>query len=103
MRHGGRPKGLPKTGGRKKGTPNKRTSLGGDDTLAKLVKVMEDPERLEEELAQLHGKDYFRVYCDLQAYLRPKYSNIEFNGDVKIGNEVTDALRGLIRNEDNDV
>lgn len=101
MRYGGRPKGLPKTGGRKKGTPNKRTSLGGDDTLAKLVKAMEDPKRLKAELEMLHGKDYFRVYCDLQAYLRPKYSNIEFNGNVKIGNEVTDALRNLIK-EDND-
>lgn len=69
--------------------------------LAKLVKAMEDPERLKAELEMLHGKDYFRVYCDLQAYLRPKYSNIEFNGDVKIGNEVTDALRDLIK-EDND-
>lgn len=96
----GRPKGQPKTGGRKKGTPNKKDKLGGFDTLAKLVEAMEAPERLQVELAELHGKDYFRVYCDLMAYLRPKYSSIEFNGNVKIGNEVTEALRGLIKKND---
>lgn len=96
----GRPKGQPKTGGRKKGTPNKKDKLGGFDTLAKLVEAMEDPERLKVELAVLHGKDYFRVYCDLMAYLRPKYSSVEFNGNVKVGNEVTEALRGLIKKND---
>lgn len=96
----GRPKGQPKTGGRKKGTPNKKDKLGGFDTLAKLVEAMEDPERLKVELAELHGKDYFRVYCDLMAYLRPKYSSVEFNGNVKVGNEVTEALRGLIKKND---
>lgn len=95
-----RPKGQPKTGGRKKGTPNKKDKLGGFDTLAKLVEAMEDPERLKVELAELHGKDYFRVYCDLMAYLRPKYSSVEFNGNVKVGNEVTEALRGLIKKND---
>lgn len=96
----GRPKGLPKTGGRKKGTPNKKDKLGGFDTLVKLVEAMEDPGRLQAELAELHGKDYFRVYCDLMAYLRPKFSSIEFNGNVKMGNEVTEALRGLIKKND---
>lgn len=96
----GRPKGLAKTGGRRKGSKNKRTLLGGFDTLAKLVEAMEDPERLKVELAELHGKDYFRVYCDLMAYLRPKYSSVEFNGNVKVGNEVTEALRGLIKKND---
>lgn len=96
----GRPKGQPKTGGRKKGTPNKKDKLGGFDTLAKLVEAMEDPERLQVELAELHGKDYFRVYCDLMAYLRPKYSSVEFNGNVKMSNEVTEALRGLIKKND---
>lgn len=94
----GRPKGYPKTGGRKKGTPNKKDKLGGFDTLAKLVEVMEDPERLQAELAELHGKDYFRVYCDLMAYLRPKFSSVEFNGNVKVGNEVTEALRKAMNN-----
>lgn len=46
----GRPKGLPKTGGRKKGTPNKKTSIrdamemiygGGDPGAAILKRLME--------------------------------------------------------------
>lgn len=97
-----RPKGYPKSGGRKPGVKNKKTRLGGEETLEKLVKVMEDPERMKVELNELHGKDYFKVYCDLMAYLRPKYSNIEFKGDVKIGNEVTDRLRMMINDKDND-
>ena len=40
------------------------------------------------------------MYCDLMAYLRPKYSSVEFNGNVKMGNEVTEALRGLIKKND---
>lgn len=92
----GRPKGIPKTGGRQKGTPNKVKRLGGEDFIKKIMEKMEDPQRMEEELAQIHGKDYFRVYCDLQAFLRPKYSSVEFNGDVRIDNEVADKLKKLI-------
>lgn len=91
----GRPKGLPKTGGRKKGTPNRRTQLGGDDTLHRLVEAMEDPGRMMAELDELHGKDFFRVYFDAQAFLRPKYSNIAFEGNVSVGNEVADKLREM--------
>lgn len=92
----GRPKGYAKTGGRKKGTPNKRTRLGGDDALLNLVKLMEDPKRMAQELANLHGRDYFRVYFDAQAYVRPKYSSIEFNGDVQVTNEVASRINALI-------
>lgn len=94
----GRKKGTPKTGGRQKGTPNKRTQLG-EDKLKTLVEVLECPERMAEELQQLHGKDYFRVYFDALQYLRPRYSSIEFKGDVAIGNEVADKLRTAIGNQ----
>ena len=93
-------KGRQKTGGRKPGVKNKRTRLGGDDTLAKLVETMEDPDRLKEELGRLHGRDYFQVYCNLQGYLRPKFSSIDFQGEVKVGNEVADALRELTINNE---
>lgn len=96
MAERGRPKGIPKTGGRQKGTPNKVKRLGGEDFIRKIMETMEDTERMEEELAQVHGKDYFRVYCDLQAFLRPKYSSVEFSGDVKVGNEVADKLKKLM-------
>lgn len=92
----GRPKGYAKTGGRKKGTPNKRTRLGGDDALFNFIQLMEDPERMSQELANLHGRDYFRVYFDAQAYVRPKFSSIEFNGDVQVTNEVASRINALI-------
>jgi len=92
----GRPKGTPKTGGRAKGTPNKRTQLGGEDALRRLAEVMEEPERMMEELKELHGKDYFRTYFDAQAYLRPKLSSVEFQGDVNVANEVAERLRESI-------
>lgn len=98
----GRPKGYAKTGGRKKGTPNKRTRLGGDDELLKLIKIMEDPKRMAQELANLHGRDYFRVYFDAQAYVRPKYSSIEFNGDVQVTNEVASRINALINTTNDD-
>lgn len=95
----GRKKGTPKTGGRLKGTPNKRTELG-EDNLKTLIAVMESPERMSQELQELHGKDYFRVYFDALQYMRPKYSSIEFKGDVSVGNEVADKLRKVLGEKD---
>lgn len=94
----GRKKGTPKTGGRQKGTPNKRTRMG-EDKLEQLVGILEDDQRMKKELADLHGRDYFKVYFDALQYLRPKYNSIEFNGEVKIGNEVAERLRGMIEGE----
>jgi len=91
----GRKKGTPKTGGRQKGTLNKRTQLG-EDNLKRLVETLEDTDRMEEELQELHGRDYFKVYFDALQYLRPKYSSVEFNGEVKMSNEVAERLRGMI-------
>lgn len=91
----GRPKGLPKTGGRKKGTPNKVTQLGGEDNLRKLVDSMESPARMETELSTLHGRDFFRVYFEALSYLRPKLSSVELQGGVNINNEVADKIREL--------
>lgn len=90
-----RKKGTPKTGGRTKGVRNKREQLG-EDKLKQLVDVMEDPERMGAELAKLQGKDYFTVYFQALQYLRPKFSNIEFSGNVSVGNDVTDKLRMAI-------
>lgn len=94
----GRKKGTPKTGGRQKGTPNKRTQLGVDN-LQSLVDKLEDKARINEELEQLHGRDYFRVYFDALQYLRPKYSSVEFKGDIALGNEVADKLRRALSKE----
>lgn len=91
----GRQKGSPKTGGRKKGSLNRRTRLGGDDQIARLVAAMEQPGRMDAELDELHGKDFFRAYFEAQAFLRPKYSSVEFEGNVSVDNEVADRLREM--------
>lgn len=91
----GKPKGLPKTGGRTKGTPNKCTQLGGEDNLKKLVDTMEEPTRMKAELATLHGRDFFRVYFEALSYLRPKLSSVELQGGVNINNEVADRIKEL--------
>ncbi|MDD5855264.1 MAG: hypothetical protein PUC90_02860 [Prevotella sp.] len=96
MANRGRPKGLPKTGGRKKGVKNKRTRIGGDETLQKLISVMEDPERMAKELAEIHGRDYFRVYTDLLCYVRPKYSSVDWHGEIAVENEAMAAIKDLI-------
>lgn len=93
----GRKRGTPKTGGRSKGTPNRRTAIG-EDKLRTLIEVLESPERMAQELRELHGRDYFRVYFDALQYMRPKYSSIEFKGEVSVGNEVAEKLRQAIGN-----
>jgi len=94
----GRKKGTPKTGGRQKGTLNKRTQIG-EDKLKTLIEVLECPERMAAEMQELHGRDYFKVYFDALQYMRPKYSSIEFKGEVAVSNEVADKLRKTIEGQ----
>lgn len=73
----GRPSGLAKTGGRKAGTPNRRTAemaarleeLGVDplEGIAKLLKAPKTPPELRA-----------RLLCELLAYLYPKRKAVEF-------------------------
>lgn len=85
-------KGRMKTGGRKAGTPN----TVNRENVRRLVAMMEEQERVGKELAALHGKDYFRTYLDALGLLLPKYSNIEFNGNIKVANEVAEKMREAI-------
>lgn len=102
----GRPKGLPKTGGRKKGVPNKTPSLrstmelvnkhkeeGIDGMLA--IKAQMDP-RLVEELGELHGAAFFRVYLEVCSFIYAKPRSVEINGTVSTVSDVTAALRALV-------
>jgi hypothetical protein len=58
----GRPKGIPKTGGRQKGTPNKNTSLLKDAILEAAESVGEDGS----------GKGSLTGYCKFLAVSEPK-------------------------------
>jgi hypothetical protein len=64
-----RPPGIPKTGGRQKGTPNRSTT--------KLRECFDNagfdvPEKIIELLPKLEAADQAKVLMDLMAYLYPK-------------------------------
>lgn len=92
----GRPKGLPKTGGRKAGTPNKRRSieevcqeLGLDPfrEMGRIASDVADPNR-------------FQALKELAQYLEPKRKAVELSGglDMRVQQEL-ESLMGLSEEE----
>jgi hypothetical protein len=64
-----RPEGLPKTGGRKKGTPNKKSELLPD----LLANLKFDPlHRLNELMPQLDFALQAKICLDLLGYIHPQ-------------------------------
>lgn len=75
----GRPKGLPRTGGRQKGTPNKATvevaaklAALGCDPIEGMAQVAAHPE----SSLELRG----RMYAELAQYVAPKRKAVEVSG-----------------------
>ena len=95
---GGKPKGLPKTGGRKKGTPNAvsrdlraRISAFLDenfDTAVKAWKQLNDP------------KDKLKLYIDLACFGVPKLQAVQLEADIRKEGSVEDDLRQLSSEEE---
>jgi hypothetical protein len=79
----GKPKGLPKTGGRKKGSQNKKT-LEAKERVEWVLALLE-PE-LEKDIKKLQPNERVRLWNDLQEYVRPKLARTELTG--KDGNEI---------------
>ncbi len=80
----GRPRGTPKTGGRKKGVPNKVTT-----DLREWVNGLIDRNRLqiEEDLKELEPKDRLQILEKFISYVLPKMQS----SDIKINfEELTD-------------
>lgn len=75
-----RPAGLPKTGGRKKGTPNKKTLALQDALTAAGLDV---PIQITELLPQLEPTKRVDVLLELMAYLYPKRKAIEQQIEVE--------------------
>lgn len=77
----GRPKGTPKTGGRKKGTPNKVTA-----PLKELIKqfaIDKWPEFLESWENMESNKDKCDAYTKVLQYLLPKMASVDVSGKVE--------------------
>lgn len=76
MKKVGRPKGLPKTGGRKKGTPNAVTT-----DLRTFYKMLLDDNRGEiiKRLKRLDDKDFFQALDRFNRYVLPQLQSIDAN------------------------
>lgn len=74
-----------KTGGRSKGTPNKKTA----DVIDRITRVLEvlESKYLDEDIKKLTAAQRVILYTDLLEYKAPKLSRTEFKGDTK--NELT--------------
>jgi hypothetical protein len=79
----GRPSGLPKTGGRKKGVPNKATAAreaeikqSGLTPLEFMLKVMRDEDASR--------KERMRAAADAAPYVHPKLSSIEGSLELNV-------------------
>lgn len=89
----GRPKGIPKTGGRKAGTPNKVKY----DLRQKIKEFAED--NFEEVIAAWNcitePKDKVKAYIDLCTYALPKLQAVQLDAHVSTKSSVEDDLKAL--------
>ena len=87
----GRPLGLPKTGGRKKGTPNKATQTVREKLDALGWDPIEDLARIAMDLATPRGD---RIRCDIELaqYLYPKRRPVEVSDEETPDISVTTNL-----------
>lgn len=72
--------GKPKTGGRTKGTPNKKTAVL--DSFAMMI-CEGHAERFEQELNNLEGREYVNAFLSLFEYVKPKLSRMEMKAEVE--------------------
>lgn len=75
----GRPQGIPKTGGRTAGTPNKVTKEAREKF--KWLLDMYAPEEMESDFRQLSAKDRLFFVTDLAEFVIPKLSRTELTGE----------------------
>lgn len=87
---GGRPKGQPKTGGRKTGTPNKVTATT-KDFIADILEGNRD--KFKRELKALGGVEFLKVFTGLLNYVTPKMQSLSV--EAQISAEM-DALAKLL-------
>lgn len=76
-----RQKGSPKTGGRKRGTPNRVTT----DLKTWVASILDDGrDRFLDSLDQLDSTEYVRVFTNLLNYVLPKQQSVGI--DAKVDN-----------------
>lgn len=89
----GRPKGTPKTGGRKKGTPNRITK----DVRVWLVDLVSKNRRqLERDLQELEPKDRVMMLEKLMQYVIPKKQAIRAEISELSDEDITDVADRIL-------
>lgn len=88
-----RPKGLPKTGGRKAGTPNKVKY----DLRQKIREFAEDnfDEVIEAWKSIEEPKDKLKAYVDLCTYALPKLQAVQLDANIKRNSDIEEDLKAL--------
>jgi len=95
---GGRPKGIPKTGGRKKGTPN-ITNANFYSVLT--LKIAERVPKIFEWLDDVEDP-YQRINAliKIMEFRYPKQKSVEFKMDEKTSNTLEDKLYNMLYPDD---
>lgn len=87
-------KGQKKTGGRKKGTPNKITA----EIRSKLEDILnEQTDTIKEDIMKLSPKDRVRAYTELLKYAIPTKK------DIEIQDNTPETLRQFLELNDDDI
>lgn len=89
-----RKKGSPKTGGRKKGTPNKAT-LFGTQTIMDLLDDYQQSGLMAQDFMALKPNERMTLMKDLAGYIIPKKKALE--ADVNVNSEAQQSIIDLLR------
>lgn len=89
-----KPKGTPKTGGRKKGTPNKVTA-----SLREWITELIDNERerMQSDLQKLEPKDRLMMLEKLMQYVLPKQHSTRMDFDRLTDTEIDDIVNEITK------
>lgn len=88
----GKKPGTPKSGGRKKGTPNKVTK----DIRSRIAEFIEGNfETYCDKMSELDGRDYVRAYNDMCQYVLPKLQSVAVDAVVEKAKTIEDKLQEL--------
>ena len=89
-----RKKGSPKTGGRKKGTPNKATMFG-TQTIMDLLDDYQQSGLMAQDFKALKPSERMTLMKDLAGFIIPKKKALE--ADVNVNSEAQQSIIDLLR------
>lgn len=94
----GRPKGMPKNGGRKKGTPNKATALCRE-TISALLNDYQESGLMLADFTALEPKDRLMIAEKMMQYAIPKMQSTAIDITAESAKTIEDTLIALSEEE----